>query len=169
MEIKNIYGDVIWRNDFIVSLSGAGLSGAGLSGADLREANLSGADLSGADLANADLANAKLPKFQIDQRRSLKVWKKLFGGKIAKLRIPCRAKRTASPIGNKCRAERAFVIEIRDMVSGESFSEGYSMHEDSFKYTVGEYVSVPDFDDDIRVECTSGIHFFMTEEEAKKY
>jgi hypothetical protein len=36
-------------------------------------------------------------------------------------------------------------------------------------YTVGE-IALPDkYDDDIRVECSSGIHFFITEKEAREF
>ena len=75
IEIKNIYGDVIFKheaeNNSItltvetavscgVSLSKANLAGACLAWADLDGADLEGADLEGADLAWADLAEAIL-------------------------------------------------------------------------------------------------------------
>lgn len=47
MEIKNIFGEIIFNGD---DLSGADLRWADLRGADLRWADLSGADLSGANL-----------------------------------------------------------------------------------------------------------------------
>jgi hypothetical protein len=44
-----------------------------------------------------------------------------------------------------------------------------SMHDIGFVYTVGKVVRVKNYDDDIRVECTRGIHFFQTFEEARDY
>ena len=80
IEIKNIYGDVIFKHEAEnntvtltveaavscgVSLSKANLAGADLSwadliGADLEDADLSWADLSWTDLENANLKNANL-------------------------------------------------------------------------------------------------------------
>jgi hypothetical protein len=44
-----------------------------------------------------------------------------------------------------------------------------SHHDKEFTYTLGQVVSEPKYDDDIRVECAPGIHFFMTKEEAVAY
>ena len=69
MQIKNIYGDVIYTSETATTLrdvvieavkSGANLSYADLSYADLSGADLSGASLSGANLSYADLSGADL-------------------------------------------------------------------------------------------------------------
>ena len=77
IEIKNIYGDVLFshtaENNSItltveaavscgVSLSKANLAGACLAWADLDGADLEGADLEGADLEGANLRNTSLKK-----------------------------------------------------------------------------------------------------------
>ena len=139
--------------------SGANLSDADLSGADLRGASLSGANLSGAYLRDAK--NIKLPHFQIPQEGELIVWKKLAGGQICKLRIPPEAKRTASVIGRKCRAEFVEVLEGE----GTSWRAG----RDALEYAPGEIVRPDKYDDSPLVECTSGIHFFLTREEAEEW
>ncbi len=36
-------------------------------------------------------------------------------------------------------------------------------------YYKGAIVEADSFDDDIRLECTNGIHFFMTKEEAEEW
>jgi len=73
--------------------------------------------------------------------------------------IPDDARRTASIVGRKCRAEYAIVLD----------GNGRSTYDSQMSYIVGEKV-VPDaYDPDIRVECTSGIHFFLTREEAEAY
>lgn len=150
------------------NLTRASLTDADLTDADLTRASLTGADLTranltGADLTDADLTDAKIPFFQIPQEGSLIVWKRLNGG-LAKLRIPETAKRTASLVGRKCRAEFAEVLWLS---SREPFD--VSKHDDKTEYRVGETVYPDNYDDDVRIECTNGIHFLLTREEAEKY
>ena len=149
-------------------LRGANLRGANLRGANFRGANLQGADLRRAYLQGAYLQGAKLPDFQIDQESDLIVWKALRSGAIAKLKIPAKAKRTASLRGNKCRAEYAEVLAIWDY-NGRPIEEAMSMRDMVTAYKVGEIVRPDSYDDDIRVECTHGIHFFMTKAEAESW
>ena len=145
-------------------LSGADLRSANLSGANLRSANLYGANLSGADLRSADLSGAEnwehlLPSRTILPSGDLIGWKKLSGGTICKLKIPAKAQRIGGLIGRKCRAEYAKVLE----------GSGVSQHDCSFKYQVGKIVRPDKWNPDPRVECSSGIHFFITREEAEAY
>ena len=44
-----------------------------------------------------------------------------------------------------------------------------SEHDANFKYTIGEIVTVNDFDTNRWNECSTGIHFFITREEAVNY
>lgn len=140
--------------------SGAVLIAALASGADLYGANLYGADLYGANLSGADLGEVKNLFFQIPQEGELIVWKKVMGG-VCKLRIPPEAKRTTTPMGRKCRAEWVEVLEAPE--------DGRGMHDSSVVYRASEIVRPDKYDDDIRVECTHGIHFFLTKEEAEAY
>ena len=160
------------------NLSGANLSGANLYGADLSRANLSGANLYGADLsranlfrANLDGANmdgAKLPHFQIvPEMGAFVAFKKLHDDLIAEIEIPADAPRTSSLVGRKCRAAWVTVRAIFD-ANGQPVDIGYGLH-DRTVYEVGQTVIADDWDDDIRVECTHGIHFFVTLQEAKDY
>jgi len=153
-------------------LQGADLSGANLQGADLRGANLSGADLSGANLkgANLGMANlrranlkgADLPDFQTcPQEGSFIAYKKTTKG-VVKLLIPDDAKRTNNLIGHKCRADKVVVL------GGEGVG-GTGTHFKSVVYSLGAEIVCKDYDDDIRVEYTKGIHFFMTLEEAQEW
>jgi len=140
-------------------LSGAYLSGANLSGANLSRANLWDADLSRAYLWDADLSGADLPNFQIcPEEGSFIGWKKVDGG-VLKLLIPENAKRTSSLVGRKCRAEFVVVLE----------GSGISKHDGKTKYEPGMTVYPDKYDEDIRIECTSGIHFFITRKEAENY
>ena len=128
--------------------------GASLRGADLYNANLRGASLRG-----ADLYGATLPHFQIPQEGSLIVWGKK-NGTLVKMSVPPSAKRTATPLGRKCRAEYVFVIEGEAVVD----KNGHTTH-----YIPGKMTYPDAYDDDIRVECTHGIHFFLTREEAEEW
>jgi hypothetical protein len=156
------------------NLSRANLSEAVLSEADLREADLSGADLRGANLSRANLSEdvlrgadlsraVHIPHFQLPGG-DLIGWKKV-DGHIVKLRIPEQARRTASIVGRKCRAEYAVVMETDD-------HQSHTSHPPIMKgvvYAEGETVRPDSYDDDWRVECSNGIHFFATREEAKEY
>ena len=148
------------------SLLGADLSGANLSDANLRGANLRGAILWGAIFQNAilsgaDFQGAELPAFSILPAGDLIVWKKLQEG-ICKLKIPATAARVNSP-GRKCRAEYAKVLELpKDTRIGHATYDGTI-------YRVGKIVRPDKYDPDFRVECSHGIHFFITREEAEAY
>ena len=77
--------------------------------------------------------------------------------------IPKEAKRN-NAFGRKCRAEYAQVLEI---IGAET---AYSNHDRTFEYKVGEIVRpTQDFNEDFTDECSTGIHFFITKEEAKNY
>ena len=151
------------------NLSGANLWSANLWSANLRNANLSGADLSGADLSGADLSGAdlsgaNLPHFQIvPSKGSFTAWKKTTKG-VIKIEIPTKAKRTSSLVGRKCRA--SFIKVIEGAGCG-GVSPTQSLNE--LTYNKGDIVYADKYDNDIRVECTHGIHFFMTKEEAEAW
>jgi hypothetical protein len=151
------WADLYRANLYRADLSGANLSGANLSGADLSWANLSWANLS-----EANLSGAKLPKFQIPQEGTLTVWKKAKYGVLVKLLIPENARRTGSLVGRKCRAEFALPLEIYNSSKEVETTKG-------FKYTKNTLVYPDSYNDDIRIECTNGIHFFLTKEEAEEY
>ena len=83
---------------------------------------------------------------------------------LVELLIPAHARRTASLVGRKCRAEFAVVISIDGGAVDQIESERGCVI-----YQVGQEVWPDRYDDDIRVECTHGIHFFMTRAEAEAY
>ena len=147
------------------NLTRADLTGANLTGADLTRANLTDANLRGANLRGADLTRADLPPLKtVLPEGAFTAYKKVRGGVVLTLLIPADAARTGSLVGKKCRADRAKVVSAS--VEGLSFQ---SLYDHSFTYTVGEVVFEPNYDSDTRVECTDGIHFFMTREEAEAF
>jgi hypothetical protein len=142
------------------NLSEANLSRANLSWANLYGANLSRANLYGAYLSRVNLYGAYLPHFQIcPEEGDFVAWKAVRGKEVIKLLVPKEAKRTSSLVGRKCRAEFVVVLE----------GQGVSLHDGVTKYEPGMKVFPDKYDPDIRVECTSGIHFFMTKREAEGY
>lgn len=142
-------------------LRGANLYCANLEEANLTKANLDGANLQGACLDKANLTGTRLPHFQIPQEGDLIGYKKVQDG-ILKLLIPAQAQRTASLIGRKCRAEYVIVLEGAEQPRQSLFTYTLS-------YKNGETVYPDSYDDDARVECTHGIHFFLTLPEAKEF
>ena len=85
---------------------------------------------------------------------------------IVTLRIPTDAKRS-NAFGRKCRCDKAFVERIE--LGDEDVQIAHSKFDYDFVYEVGKMVSVFDFDKNRFCECSSGIHFFLTKEEAIKY
>ena len=165
------------------NLRGANLRGANLRGADLRGADLFGADLRGADLRGADLCEANLRGANL-RRADLRGakgtymacptdgsfigWKKA-SGYIVKLQIPEDARRSSAG-GEKCRCDKAFVIEIQNIDGTNADIETVcSDHDENFVYAVGATVEVSDFDDDRWNECAPGIHFFIDRRAAVEY
>ena len=150
----------------------ANLSGADLSGANLYRADLSGANLSGADLSGANIGLELLNKFFpicCPEYGSFVGWKKCRDDAIVKLEILESAKRS-SAYGRKCRCSDAQVLAIQN-IKGDDYgvTEIASCRDKNFIYRIGEIVKVDDFDEDRRNECSTGIHFFITRQEAVDY
>jgi hypothetical protein len=147
------------------NLAGANLAGANLARANLARADLAGADLAGAYLAGADLAGAKDADLVIAQTRILPEgdligWKKCNAGVLVKLRIPADAKRSHA-FGRKCRAQFVDVLEV---IGGELGIT--DTHGPRTEYRVGQRVTPNSFDENWQDECSNGVHFFITREEA---
>jgi hypothetical protein len=88
---------------------------------------------------------------------------------IVKLQIPDDAKRS-SATGRKCRCDKALVLEISDITGIiTDFTHAKSFYDNNFVYKVGEIVSVNSFDENRWNECASGIHFYITRQEAVEY
>lgn len=118
--------------------------------------------LRGANLREADLSGAILPDFLIvPEKGSFRAFKKTTEG-VIEIEISASAERTNSLVGRKCRASKIKVL------SGEGCG-GTGPNYRTITYNKGDIIECPDYDGDIRVECTTGIHFFMTRSEAERW
>ena len=162
------------------NLRKADLRGADLRGADLRGANLRGANLREADFREANLRGANLREADIDENTRINLpiscpdigvftaWKKARGY-IIQLEIPAESKRLSATT-RKCRCNIAKVVAIQNIDGTDSgLLEVCSGYDHNFIYKVGETVSVDKFDSNRWNECSNGIHFFITREEAVNY
>jgi hypothetical protein len=126
------------------------------------------ADLSGADLYRANLENARnLYYSHVPEEGAFVAWKKCRYDVLVKLLIPEDAERTSSIVGRKCRASKAMVLAIWDK-DGNEVKEALGLY-NGYRYTVGKEVIPDKYDPDPRVECSNGIHFFITKQEAVDY
>ena len=164
-------------------LSYTNLNEADLSSTNLCEANLKGADLSHADLNYANLMGANLKQVNLDNVRynactsffalqcpeegSFIGYKKARG-RIVKLLITEDAERSNTTT-RKCRCSKAKVLSITNKENTKEYDKVRSDFNYSFIYKVGEIVEVKDFDENRWEECSTGIHFFLTRDEAVRY
>ena len=196
-ERANLFGANLSRADLSganlsrADLSGANLFEANLSGANLFEANLFEANLFRANLSGADLFEANLSRANLSGANYIEKAKNLFypiacpeigafvGWKkarvktsghecIVKLEITEDAVRS-SAAGRKCRCSKATVLEIQDLEGNVLEQAAVSDRDCNFSYIPGTVVSVLDFDENRWNECSTGIHFYITREEAVRH
>ena len=166
-------------------LSGADLDGANLGGADLHGANLGGANLHGAylcgaNLHGADLHGAYLDGANLSGAKNIPFvplacpsdgefigWKKV-SNKLVQLLITSDARRSSST-SNKCRCEKAKVLEITDLDGSNPIKEVTNYNYAETHYIVGKMVYPDSFDENRWNECSNGIHFFINKQEAINY
>ena len=94
-----------------------------------------------------------------------KVYKKCLGGVIVVANIPKDAQ-VRGENGKKCRANKAVITDIIGEFQGEKI--GISIYDKTTMYKIGDVVEIEYFDISF-AECSSGFHFFCTEEEARRY
>lgn len=161
------------------SFRGTNFRQANLKGAAMRYDDLSGADISGANLFSAVLEHANLDGIISDEntkffrlycpeKGAFLGYKKCFNNRLVQLLIPADAKRTSATM-NSCRCSKAKVLSIKSFDYKEEYDEAWSLVDENFVYRKGQWVEVPDFNEDRWMDSTTGIHFWMTREEAKAY
>ena len=147
--------------------------GADFGGADFRNAYFGGAYFGGAYFGGANFGGANMDytinegtfglTLNCPEVGEFTAYKKA-NGVIVTLLIPKDALRSSATT-YKCRASKAIVLEI----DGGTMTEVMSDYDSSFKYVVGETVTVDNFDTDRWNECSTGIHFFMSKRMAENY
>lgn len=118
----------------------------------------------------ADLCGAKNLNFPIacPEKGMFTAFKKA-GKYIIELEVPSDALRSSSTT-RKCRCSKAKVVSITNLDGTPSDIKSVaSYHDSKFIYNLGETVEVPNFDANRWNECSPGIHFFITRQEAIDY
>ena len=166
--------DLHYANLTYANLTCANLTYATLRGVDLRDADLSGANLSGADLREAELENIKVNAntsgyhLVCPEKGTFIGFKKVHNS-IIELEIPSEAKRS-SATSRKCRCEYAKVLSITNVDGTDSGLTSITNNNYHITvYKVGEIVYPNSFDENRWNECSNGIHFFITRQEAVDY
>ena len=138
-------------------------------GWETKKADLSGADLRGAYLRGAMYnENTAFFSLQCPEYGAYIGWKKC-GRYIVKLEITADSKRTSATT-RKCRASKAIVLDIQHIDGTKADVQSvHSNHDQQFVYEIGKTVEVANFDDNRWIECTAGIHHFITRQEAVNY
>ena len=182
--------DLSGANLIDANLSNTNLSNTNLIGTDLRDANLIGvnltnvnltnAKLSGANLDGANLSSTNLKDVTVDNyttgyflacpEKGNFIGFKKIGNYIIELEIPSNAKRS-SATSRKCRCEFAKVLSITNLDGSDSGVTKITNNNFDIDtiYKVGEMVYPDSFDENRWNECSNGIHFFITREEAVMY
>lgn len=177
-----------------VNLKGANLRWADLTGADLTNAILN--SQTDFQYANLDGAKGLEAYRIVPEEGSFIGWKKVnllsrfrkttsrlcgfeYGtctDAVLKLEIPKHAKRVNAYGSRKCRASSARVLSVLDAEGKRPIrlkekevliSPNATMNDvKPLFYAPGKLMRADSFDLDPRVECSNGIHFFMTRQEA---
>lgn len=137
-----------------------------LNWTDLRYTDLEQTDLEGNNLLEARLSQDQTARLGVCLEEPMVGYKKCKSGiktVIVTLRIP-KGAIVFSINGKKCRTNVAKVIDIDD-----GLEEAVSGYDKKFIYHKGKKVSPDHFDCAYNVECSGGIHFFRTREEAEDY
>ena len=141
---------------------------------DLRDANIEGADLYAAVLELADMEgiktdeNTKWFRLYCPEKGAFLAYKKCFGDRLVQLLVPADAKRS-SATRNSIRVSKAKVLTIKSFDYKDRFDEAWSLVDENFVYRVGRWVEVKDYNEDRWFDSTTGIHVWLTRQEAKAY
>lgn len=145
------------------------LTFANLQNANVCYANLTRTRLTGANLTNL-IWNSNTANFGMNcPEEGSFIGFKRAGMYIVKLEILADAKRSSST-SRKCRCSAAKVLSITNLDGSEAaVTEVASDFDSTFIYRVGEIVSSYSFDENRWKQCATGIHFFITRDEAVNY
>ncbi len=141
---------------------------------DMGECNIKGANLYGAVLEFANLEgiisdeNTQWFRLHCPEKGAFLGYKKCVNNRMVQLLIPADAKRTSATL-NSCRCNKAKVLTIKSFDFKENFDEAWSLVDENFVYRKGEWVEVKNFNENRWQDSTTGIHYWLTREEAEAY
>lgn len=172
------YADLRYACAISTGFEGCDFESAILRWANLKHADLEGADLKYADISYARLSGALMKDIEVNthttgyalacpEKGSFIGYKKA-GKCIVELLILDDSKRV-SATSARCRTDKARVLEIRDIETNALVDEVCSDYDSKFIYKTGEIICVKDFDNDRWNTFTTGIHFFISKDEAMNY
>ena len=99
-------------------------------------------------------------------------WKKLADGVLAHVLIPADAERVGGSEFGKCRASKVITLDLWNR-SGDHLIDPTARHAGTYRamaeYQLGEETVADNYDPDPTEQCTGGIHFFLTRQEALDY
>ena len=99
-------------------------------------------------------------------KKDIVVFKKLKNDLICELLLK-KGQVFQSENHSKCRTNKAVVLKIYDRETKEEHQTGFSRYDKAFEYKVGKEINSK-YDKRI-MECSKGIHFYLTRDEAEKY
>jgi hypothetical protein len=116
-----------------------------------------------------DLDETELPAYERLPQEGAFIAYKYTSEHILRLEIPAGAARTSCLTGPKCRAERARVMDILAADGSDCDAETARSHHREYIYYEGEMAVADDWDPDIRVACTHGIHIYPSKRLALRH
>ena len=185
LERATFYDAILTACDFrSANLLNASIMGSAACDVDFSHANLNGANIGSTNFSCAHFSEASLYKtkgvppivcptegsftafkaIQVPMIEELNKWI------IAELIIPAHARRS-SACSRKCRADEAEVVRFWNLDHTPcDVSIGISSTDPYFAYIPGNTVRpTKPFNTDRWIECSTGIHFFVTFQEAVEY
>lgn len=172
------YADLRYACTISTGFEGADFESAILRYANLKHADLEGVNLKYADISHSNLEGALMKDIEVNthttgyalacpEKGSFIGYKKA-GKCIVELLILDDSKRV-SATSARCRTDKARVLKIRNIETNALVDEVCSDYDSNFVYKTGEIISVKDFDNDRWSTFTTGIHFFISKDEAMNY
>ncbi len=160
-------------------VKGANFENASLQRTTMRRCDMRGCNCKGTDFHTAVLEYAKLDDIIIDdntkwfrlycpEEGAFVAYKKCVNDRLVQLLVPADAKRT-SGTNAACRVSKAKVLTIKSFDYTKEFDEAWSLAAEDFVYPKGKWLEIPDFNEDRWFESTTGIHVWLTREEAMRY
>ena len=141
---------------------------------DMGECDIRGANLFGAVLEYADLKGiisdeaTQWFRLHCPEKGAFLAYKKCVNDRMVQLLVPADARRTSATLPS-CRCDKAKVLTIKSFDFTENYDEAWSLVDENFVYRKGQWVEVKDFNEDRWQDSTTGIHFWLTREEAEAY